>query len=262
MSSEVLIVERRGHVALITLKRPQAMNAINSQLWSEAGAALEEFANDRELWVAVITGAGEKSFCAGDDLKQHAAGHSTVPEHAAHWGFAGIVQHYVPKPIIAAVNGYAFGGGLEIVLSCDLVVASETASFALPEVKRGTIAGAGGLLRLPRQIPLKVAMHAALTGEPLTAAEAERWGLVNKVVPHGQVVPAAIALAETICENAPLSVRASKEIIYRGLDMSLDHPPVAWDINANYLAQVLASEDRKEGATAFAEKRKPNWKGR
>lgn len=262
MPYETLIVERRGHVVLITLNRPQSMNAINAQLWREAGAALEQFSKDPDSWVAVITGAGDKSFCAGDDLKEHAAGRSTVPDDAAHWGFAGIVRHYISKPIIAAVNGYAYGGGMEIVLACDLVVACETATFALPEVKRGTIAAAGGLLRLPRQIPLKVAMNTVLTGRPLTAAEAERWGLVNLIVPRGKVVAAAMTLAEMICENAPLSVRASKEIIYRGLDMPLDHPPAAWDMNERFLAEIHASEDRHEGARAFADKRKPAWKGR
>lgn len=261
MSYETVLFERRGRTAVITLNRPEAMNAVNSQLWCEAGTALEEFAQDPELWVAVITGAGERAFCAGADLKELAAGGFRIPEHAARWGFAGIVQHYVSKPLIAAVNGFALGGGTEIALACDLIVASERASFGLPEVKRGIIAAAGGLLRLPRQLPLKRAVEAIFTGEPLTAAEAQRWGLVNRVVPHEQVLPEALALAEKICENAPLAVRASKEIIYRGLDAPLDYPAEAWEINRKYRAEVMASADAREGVRAFAEKRRPRWTG-
>lgn len=261
MPYETVLFEQHGHIALITINRPEAMNSVNEQLSKEMGIVLEEFAQDPNLWVAVITGAGEKSFCAGADLKEFAAGRSVIPEETAHWGFGGIVQHFVPKPIIAAVNGFALGGGTEIALSCDLIVASERASFGLPEVKRGIIAGAGGLLRLPRQIPLKVALETVFTGEPLSAADALRWGLINRVVPHDQVVATAMNLAEKICENAPVSVRASKEIIYRGLDVPLNYPPDAWDVNSKYLAIVMASEDFKEGPKAFAEKRKPNWIG-
>lgn len=262
MNFETVLFEKKGRVALLTINRPQAMNAINSQVWWEMGNALEEFANDPELWVAVITGAGNRSFCAGADLKEVAAGRSLVPEGGEKWGFAGITQHFVNKPIIAAVNGFALGGGTEIALSCDLVVASELATFGLPEVKRGILAAAGGLLRLPRQIPLKIAVEAIVTGESMTAADALRWGLINRVVPHDQVVPAAIELALKICENAPLAVRTSKEIIYQGLDVSLDHPPRAWEINEKLSSEVLSWEDAKEGTRAFAEKRKPNWIGR
>lgn len=261
MSYETVLYERCGHIALITINRPEAMNSVNAQLSREMGAAIEDFVRDTDLWTAVITGAGEKSFCAGADLKELAAGRSVIPEETAHWGFAGIVQHFVPKPIIAAVNGFALGGGTEIAIACDLIVASEHASFGLPEVKRGIIAGAGGLLRLPRQIPLKVALETVFTGEPLSALDALRWGLINKVVPHDQVVKAAMDLATKICENSPVSVRTSKEIIYRGLDVPLDYPPDAWAINAKYLEIVLASEDFKEGPKAFAEKRKPKWVG-
>ncbi|HZG83754.1 crotonase/enoyl-CoA hydratase family protein [Paenibacillus sp.] len=261
MNFEAVLFERRGRTALITLNRPHAMNAINAQIWREMGEALEAVAQDPDLWVAVITGAGDRSFCAGADLKEVAAGRSIVPE-GDHWGFAGIVQHYINKPIIAAVNGFALGGGTEIALACDLVVASERASFGLPEVKRGIIAGAGGLLRLPRQIPLKVAVEAIFTGEALTAEEALRWGLVNRVVPHEEVVSKALELAEKICENAPVAVRISKDIIYKGLDVPLDHPQEAWAVNASYMEALMNSEDAKEGPRAFAEKRKPNWTGR
>ncbi len=263
MNYETILFERVGHIAKFTLNRPQAMNAVSSQLWNEMGTALEEFSNDPDLWVAIITGAGDRAFCVGADLKEVAAtGGLKRTEQMNKWGFAGIVQHYIEKPLIAAVNGFALGGGTEIALACDLVVASEKASFGLPEVKRGILAGAGGLIRLPRQIPLKVAMNSIFTGEPLSAAEALRWGLVNQVVPQDEVVSAAMALAEKICENAPVSIRASKNVVYRSLDVSLDFPPEAWDVNNTYINVVMQSEDAKEGPRAFAEKRKPNWKGK
>jgi len=146
-------------------------------------------------------------------------------------------------------------------LACDLIVASEKASFGLPEVKRGLIAAGGGLLRLPRQVPLKVAMHIILTGKSISAEEAKQWGLVNQVVPHGQVLESAIQLAKEITENAPLAVKASKEIVYRSLDSTISFPPEAWPVNDKYTAEVFGSQDAKEGPRAFAEKRKPNWSG-
>jgi crotonobetainyl-CoA hydratase len=262
MAYETILVERIGRVTKITLNRPEVMNCINAMIWQEIGTAFEEFAQDPQQWVAVLTGAGERAFCAGADLKAVSAGQMVITEQMQAWGFAGIARHFVNKPVIAAVNGFALGGGTEIALACDLVVASEKASFGLPEVKRGIIAGAGGLLRLPRQVPLKVAMHCIMTGEPLTATEAHRWGLVNLVVAHDQVVPAAMAMAEKICQNAPVAVRASKEIVYRGLDAPLDFPGTAWEINKQHTSEVMTSEDAKEGPRAFAEKRAPNWVGR
>ncbi len=263
MDYQAILVERIGHISVITLNRPDVMNCINPQVALELGHALEAFAQDDAQWVAILTGAGEKSFCAGADLKAVSAGEfNNLPEEYTRWGFAGLVRHYVSKPIIAAVNGFALGGGTELALACDLVVASERATFGLPEVRRGMVAGAGGLLRLPRQIPLKVAMHCILTAQPLSAEEAFDWGLANQVVAHDQVLPAAIKMAELICENAPLSVRASKDIIYRGLDVPLDFPGEAWDINKEYGAKPRNSEDAKEGRRAFAEKRKPVWRAR
>lgn len=261
MSYEAIKYEKRDRIAIITFNRPEAMNAINSQLWLETGKALKSFSEDPDLWVAIITGAGEKAFCAGADLKEMASGKANYTEEMFEWGFAGIVRHQISKPVIAAVNGFALGGGTEIALACDLIVASEKASFGLPEVKRGIIAAAGGLLRLPRQIPLKVAMHAILTGKSLSAEEAKSWGLVNEVVPHDKVLEGAIQLAQEICENAPLSVRASKEVIYRGLDSTLSYPPEAWKINDELTAKVFVSKDAMEGPRAFAEKRKPVWTG-
>ncbi|WP_423802107.1 crotonase/enoyl-CoA hydratase family protein [Neobacillus sp. SAB-20_R2A] len=261
MDYQAIIVEKIGRIAVITFNRPEAMNAVNSRLWLETGTALKEFNEDPDLWVAILTGAGERAFSAGADLKEIGAGGFSTTDEMKEWGFAGIVRHHISKPVIAAVNGFALGGGTEIALACDLIVASEKASFGLPEVKRGLIAGGGGLLRLPRQIPLKVAMRVILTGNPISAEEAKQWGLVNEVVPHDQVLNAAIQLAEEIICNAPLAVNASKEIVYRGLDTSMTFPPEGWSINNEYTSQVFASKDAKEGPRAFAEKRKPNWSG-
>ncbi|MEH7112500.1 crotonase/enoyl-CoA hydratase family protein [Neobacillus niacini] len=262
MNYEAIKFEKRGNIAIITFNRPEAMNSVNQKLWLETGAALKQFNEDPALWVAILTGAGDRSFCAGADLKEMATGNGTITAEMKEMGFAGIVKNYVSKPIIAAVNGFALGGGCEIAISCDLIIASEKASFGLPEVKRGIIAAAGGLLRLPRQIPVKIAMQAILTGKTISAEVAERWGLVNEVVPHEQVLDAALKLAKEITENAPLAVKTSKEIVYRGLDSTINFPPAAWTINDQYTSEVFASEDAKEGPRAFAEKRKPNWSGK
>lgn len=255
-----VLLEKQGQTAILTLNRPHVMNAINRAMWLGAAEAMEIFANDSQLRVLIITGAGERAFCAGSDLKAKAAGELEDTEEMARFGYAGIVRHFVNKPVIAAVNGFALGGGTEIALSCDLIVAGENATFGLPEASHGLLAGAGGLLRLPRQIPLKVAMHCILAGEHLSAADALRWGLVNQVVPAAQLLPAALAVASRICENSPVSISASKEVVYRGLDMSLDFPAEAWNMNERYIDTVMSSDDAREGLRAFAEKRKPVWK--
>lgn len=258
---EPVLFEKRGAIAILTLNRPRVMNAVNRAMWLGAGEAIDEFAADPALRVLIITGAGDRSFCAGSDLKAKAAGEFDITkEEWDRWGYAGIIRHYVNKPVIAAVNGFALGGGTEIALSCDLIVASEHATFGLPEAAHGQIAGAGGLLRLPRQIPLKVAMGCILAGEALSAEEARHWGLVNKVVPHAELIPAAIALAEKICQASPTAIRASKDVVYRGLDLPLDFPGEAWEINQKYIDLVEAGPDSKEGMKAFAEKREPVWK--
>ncbi|MEH7098082.1 crotonase/enoyl-CoA hydratase family protein [Neobacillus vireti] len=262
MTKEKVLYEKRGRIAIITINRPEAMNAVDAEVWEGIGTALEDYAEDSNLWCAIITGAGDRAFCAGADLKAVAKGESIFPEGGEKWGFAGIAQHYINKPIIAAVNGFALGGGTEIALACDLIVASEKAAFGLPEVKRGIIAGAGGLLRLPRQLPLKVAMELILTGKSMSPQEASEWGLVNRVVPHEQLLEKAIELADEIIVNAPVAVSVSKDIVYRGLDVPLDHPSRAWEINQEYTSRVMESQDSKEGPRAFAEKRKPEWAGR
>jgi crotonobetainyl-CoA hydratase len=254
-----VLFKRVGRVALLTLNRPEVMNAIDRPMWQGAAAALEAFAQDPGLRALVITGAGDKSFCAGSDLKAKAAGEMAIPPELDRWGYAGIVRHYVNKPVIAAVNGFALGGGTEIALSCDLIVASERASFGLPEVKHGLIAGAGGLLRLSRQMPLKMAMHLIFTGDAMSAEEALRWGLVNQVVPHDRLIPAALKLANRICENSPVALSASKDIVYRGLDLPLDFPGAAWELNDRHLQAVESHADAAEGMAAFLQKRQPVW---
>jgi crotonobetainyl-CoA hydratase len=262
MTYNTILVEKAGRISVITLNRPEALNAVNSELWREVGTALKEFNEDPDLWVAILTGAGDRAFSAGADLKEIAAGGIATTDEMKEWGFAGIVRHHISKPVIAAVNGFALGGGTEIALACDLIVASEKASFGLPEVKRGLIAAAGGLLRLPRHLPEKVAMQTILTGRNLSAEEAKQWGMVNEVVPHGEVMNTAMKLAEEIIDNAPMAVRASKEIFYRGLDSTINFPPEAWAINEEYSGKVFQSQDAQEGARAFAEKRKPSWSGK
>jgi crotonobetainyl-CoA hydratase len=229
-------------------------------LSAAVGAALTEVDADDELHVAILVGAG-RAFCAGADLKAVSAGESvTAPGHDD-WGFAGLIGHTVSKPLIAAVNGLAFGGGPEIVLACDLAVMSADAKLALPEVKRGLIATGGGLIGLPRQLPVKLALEMALTGEPIDAPTALRWGLVNRVVPADEVLPAALSLAGTIAANAPLSVQATKRVVKQALGAVADWDRGVWAVQNNEIAALLRSRDAAEGTAASAEKRLPNWSG-
>jgi enoyl-CoA hydratase/carnithine racemase len=263
--TETVRYERDGHVALLTLNRPEALNAVNSALADELGGHLERAAADTGVRAIVVTGAG-RAFCAGADLKEIAAGRAVGPTAHPEWGFAGLVQHWVGKPLVAAVNGYAMGGGTEIALACDLVVASEQAAFGLPEVKRGLFAAAGGVIRLQRQIPIKLAAQLALTGDPVDAATARQWGLVNDVVPPGQVVPRALELAGRIAANAPLSVQQSKRVLHQAASAGSDWDAAwsggdPWRVNAEAMDVVFGSADAIEGATAFAQKRAPVWTG-
>ena len=254
-------LERRGAVALITLNRPEAMNAVNQEMSRAVGTALAELAEDPALKVGVVTGAG-RAFCAGADLKELAAGRSIFDAEHPERGFAGLVRHFVDKPLIAAVNGFALGGGTEIMLACDLAVLSEDAQLGLPEVRRGLVAAAGGLLRLQRQLPAKLAAELVFTGQPLDAATALRHGLVNRVVPRDDVLDVALELAETIAANAPLALRASKRIMAGSLGPASDWAADAWALNEAEFADVRRSADASEGARAFAEKRTPQWRGR
>ena len=202
---------------VITINRPEARNAVNGAVSIGVGDALEAAQHDPEVRAVVITGAGDKSFCAGADLKAIARRENVYHPDRPEWGFAGYVHHFIDKPTIAAVNGTAFGGGTELALASDLVVADERAQFGLPEVKRGLIAAAGGVFRIVDQLPRKVGMELLLTGDPLTASDALEWGLINQVVKDGSVLDAALALAARVTVNAPLSVQASKRIAY-GVD--------------------------------------------
>jgi len=260
----VVLVERRGRVMVATINRPKVRNAVNCEVWQRLGHVLEECEHDESIWALVITGAGDKSFCAGADLKALSRGESIVPADTveAGWGFAGYVHHPISKPTIAAVNGTALGGGTEICLASDLVVSADTALFGLPEVRRGIYAGAGGVFRLPRQLPRKVAMEMILTGAPIDAARALELGLVNRVVSAVDVIDAAVALAEKICEAAPLAVQASKRIALGIIGGLIDAEEGDWQLSRTEGEELMKSADAKEGPLAFAEKRVPNWLGR
>ena len=252
---QAVLTERRGRVLLITLNRPDARNSVNAALAQGVAAALEELDGDDELQVGVITGAG-KGFCAGMDLKAFVRGESP---HVDGRGFAGITQRSADKPLIAAIEGFAVTGGLEVALSCDLIVAARGAKLGVPEVKRSLVAAGGALLRLPQRIPYHAAMEMALTGDPISAERGYELGLVNRLADAGATVDAAIELAEAIAKNAPLALAASKRIVLESPEWSADE---MWQKQGEIAGPVFVSEDAREGATAFAEKREPVWKGR
>ena len=256
------LVDKRGNVLIITINRPEARNAVNSAVSIAVGDALAAAQDDPEVRVVVITGAGEKSFCAGADLKAISRRENLYHPDHGEWGFAGYVRHFIDKPTIAAVNGTALGGGTELALASDLVVARESATFGLPEVKRGLIAAAGGVFRIAQQLPPKVAMELLFTGEPMSAADALKWGLINEVVPDGTELEAALALAQRITVNAPLAVQASKRVAYGADDGVITDDEPSWARTTREFPTLLKSEDAKEGPLAFAEKRQPVWKAR
>ena len=248
-------LERRGHIALVTLNRPDARNAISPEVSQEMAALLDEIEADDDLRAVVLTGAGDV-FSAGADLKVVAAGRG-MDISRGKGNFAGLVTRDFPKPIIAAVNGPALAGGFEIVLSCDLVVAADTARFGIPEVQRGLMAAAGGLIRLPKRVPLAVALEMAMTGDPIDANRALALGLVNRVVARDQVVAEACTLAERIGENSPIAVRLSRRLVKEAAELA---EADGWRRTNELAVEIFASGDAVEGATAFAEKRKPTWK--
>jgi crotonobetainyl-CoA hydratase len=262
--SDAVLVTRDGHVMIITMNRPEARNAVNLATHVGVGMALEEAERDPEIRVVIITGAGDQAFSAGADLKAIMRGEPLAPKDRTQsaWGFAGYCSHHIGKPTIAAVNGLALGGGTEIMLASDLVVASETASFGLPEVKRGIYAGAGGAFRLAAQLPRKIAMEILLTGDPISAQRALELGLVNEVVPQLDVLNAALRLAARITPNAPLAVQASKRIALGIVDGKIAQEAASWAQSHADGAVVLRSEDAREGPRAFAEKRAPQWQAR
>ena len=250
-----VLTERRDGVLLITLNRPDARNAVNGALAQGLAATLDELDADDALSVGVLTGAG-KGFSSGMDLKAFVAGESP---YAGDRGFAGITQRAAEKPLIAAIEGFAVAGGFEVALSCDLIVAARGARLGVPEVKRGLVAAGGALLRLPQRIPYHLAMELALTGDPVDAERAYELGIVNRLAEPGGAVEAALELADAIVKNGPLALRASKRIVLE----SRDWPQADWWQKQGEIAgPVMASEDAREGAVAFAEKRDPIWRGR
>lgn len=249
--------ETKGRVLVITLDRPEARNAVNGDVASGIEAAIDKLENDPELWVGIIQSSGTV-FCAGADLKEVSAGNGRALS-TERGGFAGLVKRERTKPLIAAVNGAAVAGGCEIVLSCDMVIAAEGARFGLPEVKRSLAAAAGGLFRLPRAVGTGPAMEMILTGDPISADRAYQLGLVNHVVPLDGLEQAALDLADRIVVNAPLAVRASREIAVNAL--KLDDAEL-WKMSAAASKAMSETEDFKEGPRAFIEKRDPVWKGR
>jgi enoyl-CoA hydratase len=254
MADEVLR-ERRGHVEILTINRPEARNAINRATAIALGDALDACESDDDVWVVVLTGSGDKAFSAGMDLKAFATGEFPITDK----GFGGITQRDFPKPLIAAANGSALAGGFEILISCDMVVAADHAKFGIPEASRGLVAGGGGLIRLPKRIPLAVAYEMALTADPIDAQRAYELGLVNRVVPGEKVLDEAIALAERIAKNAPLAVRVSKDVMKKSRELSEEE---CWTLNTEAFGMIGRSADALEGAIAFAEKREPNWQGK
>jgi enoyl-CoA hydratase len=250
-----VLTERRGRVLLITINRPDQRNAVNAAVAHGIAAALDELDGDPDLSVGVLTGAG-RGFSAGMDLKAFVAGESSW---AGDRGFAGITQRAADKPLIAAVEGFALAGGLEIALSCDIIVAALGTRFGIPEVKRSLVAAAGAPLRLPRVLPRTVAMELALTGEPIDAERAYEIGLVNRLTDPGETVARALELAEVIAANGPLALAATKRVMTE----SIDWPDSEFFARqAEIIGPVMSSEDAREGAKAFAEKRAPVWRGR
>ena len=253
MSNEVLTEVRDG-ILIITLNRPEAKNAANKALSDGVAAALDRLDAEDDLRVGIITGAGG-TFCSGMDLKAFLMGE--LPFVAGR-GFAGLTEAPPKKPLIAAVNGYALAGGFEIMLACDLVVANKDAKFGIPEAKRGLAAAAGGLVRLPRQIPPRLAMELALTGDFVTAARAYEMGLINRVT-EGDALDGALELAASITANGPLAVARSKQVIVESREWS---EADMWKKQSETLGNLFMTEDAREGAAAFAQKRKPEWKGK
>ena len=254
MTESPVLTERRGGVLLITLNRPDARNSVNRALAEGIAAALDELDGDGELQVGVLTGAG-KGFSAGMDLKAFVAGESAW---VGDRGFAGIVQRGSRKPLIAAVEGFAVAGGLEIALACDLLVVAKGAKLGVPEVKRSLVAAGGALLRLPQRIPYGIAMELALTGDPISAERGYELGLVNRLAEPGSAVDAAIELAEAIAKNAPLALAATKQVLESQRDWD---NKAFWDEQGKITGSVFTSNDAREGSVAFAEKREPVWTG-
>ena len=260
MTYEFIQYEKQDRIAYLTLNRPEVMNAIHPPLSAELEDAWTDFASDEEVWVAIMTGAGERAFCAGSDLKYR----TTVADEGAlrrpNLARTHILDHCW-KPIIAAVNGYAVGGGLEWALRCDIIVAAEHAQFGLPEARRGLLADTGGVLRLPRRLPYHLAMGLILTGKFISAEKAQQMGLVNEVVPKTELMSAAKRWAEEVLACAPLSNQAAKQVVFKTVDLPIETAMNTVE-SLTAVRRLRDSEDYMEGPRAFAEKRTPIWKGR
>jgi enoyl-CoA hydratase len=250
-----VLTERRERVLLITINRPEQRNAVNAAVARGIADALDELDRDSELTLGILTGAG-KGFCAGMDLKAFVTGERPYADDR---GFAGITQRAAEKPLIAAIEGFAVAGGLEVALACDLIVAAKGAKLGIPEVKRSLVAAGGAMLRLPRVLPRNLAMELALTGDPITAERGYELGLVNRLADPGQAVETALQLAGEIAPNGPLALKASKRVLIEAVDWPESE---FWERQGEITAPVFSSEDAREGAVAFAEKRDPVWKGR
>lgn len=255
--TEFCLVEKENHIMTVRINRPDRLNALHPPANAELGKVFDDFAADDDMWVAIITGEG-RGFSAGNDLRHQAEGGERVPMPM---GFGGLTSRFnMEKPVIAAVNGVAMGGGFEIALACDLIIASEKAKFALPEPKVGLAALAGGLNRLPRQIGVKRALGMILTARHVSPEEGKELGFVNEVVPHDQLMEKTMEWANQIIQCSPLSIRASKDVVYRSLDAASLQESMAIDYDS--VKRLVKSEDFIEGPKAFSEKRAPEWKGR
>jgi enoyl-CoA hydratase/carnithine racemase len=258
MSEAVLFEVVEPHIALVTINRPEARNAVNAAVAAGLEAAVDRAEADPDIWAVVLTGAGPHAFCAGADLKEVSAGRSAALATERH-GFAGFVRAPRTKLWIAAAQGHALAGGLELLLACDMAIAAETATFGLPEVKRSLVAAAGGVFRLPRALPKAVALEMIATGEPIAASLALQHGLVNAVVPAAEVREAALGLARRVTANAPVAVRESLAIARQALVLDDE---ALWQMSREASARIKETEDFQEGPRAFVEKRPPRWVGR
>jgi enoyl-CoA hydratase/carnithine racemase len=254
-----VLVERRGHIGVITLNRPEVRNVVDGEVAALVEGALDKFDAEDDIFVVVLTGAGEKAFCAGLDLRAFAKQGPRGPYFTERGGFCGITQREFAKPLVVAANGSALGGGMEIVLAADCVIADERAQFGLPEPKIGLMAGAGGAIRLGRHVPRAVALEMVMTGDPITARRACEVGLVNDVVAAGSALDGALAVAERIAAASPVAARVSRRLLLQTLEMP---EAEAWQLSMDAAREVLRSEDSKEGQRAFAERRTPSWTGR
>ncbi len=260
MAFEHITVEQKDHVTIVTMNRPEVMNAISPVTSGEMAEAINAFDGDPNAWICIVTGAGDRAFSAGNDLKAQAAGGGPGSGTAPKGGFGGITSRFdCYKPFIAAVNGLALGGGFEIALACDIIIAAEGATFGLPEPRVGLMAGAGGVHRLPRQIPYHLAMNMIMTSKRITAQEAMQYGIVAEIVKLEDLMATAMSYADEIMKGAPLSIRASKESAVEGIRLPLDEA-MAKTYPGNMA--MYQSEDMREGPRAFVEKRPPNWKGK